>query len=251
MCEAQSARAGRGWSRFGALAVFALAGLVLSACAGGPSTDPNDPYESWNREVFDMNMKLDRNVAKPLAKGYVAAVPEPARDGVHNFLGNLGQPVIFVDSVLQGEANNAADTFGRFFINTTVGVGGLVDMASKMGVPSHETDFGITLGRWGVGPGPFLMLPLLGPSDPRDLAGLGVDTAIDPRTWITYRSSVYYNMGLGFLGLVDMRANNLDELDSLQRTSVDFYATTRNLYMQYRKAQVNKGQPDVQDLPNF
>lgn len=230
--------------------VLAVAGLLLSGCAAS-GTDPADPYESFNREVFDLNLRLDRNFAKPLAKGYIEVVPEPARDGVHNFITNLNQPVIFINSVLQGEANEAADTFGRFLVDSTVGVGGLVDVAGMWGMPSHDNDFGITLGRYGVGQGAFLMLPFVGPSTPRDLSGKIVDIGLDPTTYVSFRSKIYFDMGLGFVSVVDTRAQTLDEVDSLQRTSVDFYATTRNLYLQYRKAQVNHGKPDIEDLPNF
>lgn len=232
-------------------AMVVLAGGLLSGCASNSAVNPDDPYESFNRKVFDLNLTLDRNFAKPVAEGYVAVVPEPARDGVHNFLTNLNQPIVFVNSILQGEPYAAADTFSRFLIDSSVGLGGLIDVASMMGVPSHSTDFGTTLGRWGVDQGPFLMLPLLGPSTPRDLTGKAVDIAFDPLTYIHWRSSLYYDYAGGFLGLVDLRAQNLGQIESLEETSVDFYATTRNLYLQYRAAQMNQGQPNIENLPNF
>lgn len=230
--------------------VLALS-LFVSGCATNSPDAPYDPYENLNRKIFSFNLALDRNIARPLAKGYVDVVPKPAREGVHNFLGNLGQPVIFINNVLQGEPDDAGDTLARFFVDSTAGLGGLIDVASLMGIPDHSTDFGITLGRWGVDQGPFLMLPLIGPTTPRDLTGDIVDIGLDPTTYIQFRSSIYYGLGAGFLGLVDARAQRLGEVESLQQTSLDFYATTRNLYLQYRAAKVNRGKPNTQNLPNF
>lgn len=235
------------------LVVFFAASLFVSGCASTPgaSTADNDPYEATNREMFALNQKLDKAVALPVAKFYVRAVPEPARDGVHNFLTNLNSPVVFANDVLQGEPERAGQTFGRFAFNSTIGLGGLIDVASKMGIPGHDTDFGITLGIWGFDEGPFLMLPLLGPAPPRDLVGKVVDIFLDPLTYVSFRSKIYYDIGLGTMGLIDLRAQNIETLESIERTSVDYYATTRNLYLQYRKAAVNRGKPDVENLPNF
>jgi phospholipid-binding lipoprotein MlaA len=234
--------------------VLALAaGLLVSGCASSKftSTADNDPYEATNRDVFAFNMNLDKAVALPVAKFYVRAVPEPAREGVHNFITNLNEPVVFANDVLQGDADWAAQSFGRFTLNSTIGIGGLVDVAAKIGIPAHDNDFGITLGRWGLGEGPFLMLPLIGPAPPRDLTGKIVDIFLDPLTYVTFRSKIYYDMGLGLLSVVDLRAQNIDTLASIERTSVDYYATTRNLYLQFRKAAVNRGKPDVENLPDF
>lgn len=235
------------------LALVFVAGLIVSGCAttGGATSSDNDPYEATNRETFAFNQRLDKAVALPVAKFYVRAVPEPARDGIHNVLTNINLPVVFANDVLQGDVDRAGQTVGRFTVNSTLGLGGLVDVASKMGIPSHETDFGITLGTWGVGEGPFLMLPLIGPAPPRDLVGKGVDILLDPMTYVSYRSKLYYDMGIGLIGVIDLRAQNIDTLESIERTSVDFYATTRNLYLQYRDAAVRKGKPDVENLPNF
>lgn len=234
--------------------ILALAaGLFVSGCAStnGTSTADNDPYEQTNRDIFAFNMEMDKAVALPVAKFYVRTVPEPARDGVHNFITNLNEPVVFANDVLQGDGHWAIQSLGRFTINSTIGIGGLVDAAAKMGIPNHDNDFGITLGRWGVGEGPFLMLPLIGPAPPRDLTGKIVDIFLDPLTYVSFRSKIYYDMGLGLLSVIDLRAQNIDTLASIERTSVDYYATTRNLYLQYRKAAVNRGKPDVENLPNF
>ena len=233
--------------------VFA-AGLILSGCAStsGSATGDNDPFEHTNRQVFAFNQDLDKAVALPVAKFYVRTVPDPAREGVHNFLTNLNDPVVFANDVLQGQVEHASQTLGRFGVNSTLGIGGLIDVAAKMGIPGHDTDFGITLGRWGFGEGPFLMLPLLGPAPPRDLIGKVVDIFLDPLTYVSFRSKIYYDIGINTMGVIDLRAQNIGTLESIERTSVDFYATTRNLYLQYRKAQVNRGRPAKdEDLPDF
>lgn len=228
------------------------AGLLVSGCAStGSQTTENDPYEGTNRAIFDFNQKLDKAVALPVAQFYVDAVPEPARHGIHNVLTNANLPVVFANDVLQGEVTRSGQSLARLTVNSTLGLGGLLDVASKMGIPDHDTDFGITLGTWGLGEGPYLVLPLLGPAPPRDLTGRGVDLVMDPLFWVSYRSKIYYDLGIGALGIVDLRAENIDTLESIERTSVDYYATTRNLYLQYRNAQVHRGQPDLENLPNF
>jgi len=235
---------------FGALVIA----LAASGCASTPmpdSVDQNDPYESFNRQVFSMNMTLDNNVALPVAKFYVRAVPEPARDGVHNFLSNLGEPQTFANDVLQGEVTRAATTLGRFTINTTIGVGGLVDAATKFGIDGHTTDFGETLAVYGADEGPYLILPVLGPSNPRDAAGYVVDIGLDPTTYITFRSSVYWMLGRGVLHVIDVRARNIDTIEELERSSVDLYATERSLYRQHRNAEIHGGKADLQNLPNM
>jgi phospholipid-binding lipoprotein MlaA len=129
--------------------------LALGACST-PSQDSlaqNDPWEKTNRDVFDFDVKLDHTIARPIAKGYRDAVPEPLRDGIHNAVTNLNSPVILANDVLQGDGSKAADTLGRIVINSTIGLGGLIDVASKVGIPAHENDFGITLGKGGVAEG--------------------------------------------------------------------------------------------------
>jgi phospholipid-binding lipoprotein MlaA len=234
------------------LAAFGAA-LLASACA---TSDPesiaqNDPWEPTNRAVFDFDVKLDHAVARPVAKFYRSAVPEVARDGIHNALTNLNSPVIFTNDVLQGETDKATDTFGRFMINSTAGVGGLIDVAAKMGIPGHDNDFGITLGKAGAAEGSYLVLPFAGPKPPRDLVGAGADIAFDPLTYITWNNSTLYMMIRGGLGVLDERAANLDVVQQIERSSIDFYATTRSLYRQNRAAQINGGKAPDENLPNF
>jgi phospholipid-binding lipoprotein MlaA len=230
------------------------ASLALSACA---TKDPealaqNDPWEPTNRAMFDFDIKLDHAVATPVAKFYNHAVPEPARDGIHNALTNLNSPVVFGNNVLQGEPGKAVNTFGRFVINSTVGVAGLIDVAGRIGIPGNTTDFGITLGKAGAAEGSYLVLPLLGPKPPRDLVGMGVDTAMDPFTWIKFHDSTFWLIVRGGMSVLDERAANVDTVAQIERSSIDFYASTRSLYRQNREAQVNNGRPSENaDLPNF
>jgi phospholipid-binding lipoprotein MlaA len=234
-----------------AVALLALGAAGCATTASQTASDPNDPYEAQNRQIFELNQKLDKYVALPVATAYVDVVPDVARDGIHNFLANLDVPVTFGNDVLQGAADHAGESLGRFLINSTVGLGGFIDVAQKIGVQEHEADFGETLGVWGVGPGPYIVLPGLGPSDPRDAFGYGVDIAMDPLTWISWRSSTYYMLGRGAMKIVDERARNIDTLNEIERTSVDLYATLRSLYRQHREAEIHGGKPNLEDLPNF
>jgi phospholipid-binding lipoprotein MlaA len=229
------------------------ASLALSACA---TKDPeavaqNDPWEPGNRAVFNFDIQLDHAVATPVAKFYRSAVPELARDGIHNALTNLNAPVVFVNDTLQGDGGKATDTLGRFVVNSTVGVAGLVDVASRVGIPYHDNDFGITLGKAGAAEGSYLVLPFVGPKPPRDLVGTGVDIAFDPLTYMSWNNSTLYVIIRAGLGVLDSRAASIDAVESIERSSIDFYATTRSLYRQNRAAQIKDGKSDNSDLPNF
>jgi phospholipid-binding lipoprotein MlaA len=234
----------------------AVVAVVTAGCTA--SHDPeaiaqNDPYESTNRTIFDINMKVDKAVAKPIAKGYNYVVPQFARTGVHNFLTNLDKPVTFGNDLLQGEGNRACETMGRFTVNTTLGLGGLVDVATMIGIPDHSEDFGQTLGVYGVGEGPYLVMPFMGPNPPRDLAGDVVDIFMDPTTYIKFHGSdTWYAVRSG-VSILDLRARNIDTLDQIERTSIDMYATTRSLYRQYRNSEIRNGAPDTSDggTPDF
>lgn len=233
----------------------ALLALAATGCATAPPSqsalDQNDPYEAQNRKVFEMNQKLDKYVALPVATFYVNTVPAPAREGVHNFLTNLDVPVTFANDVLQGAAERAADSLGQFVINSTLGIGGLVNVAQKLGIPEHVSDFGETLAVYGVDAGPYLVLPVLGPSDPRDAVGYVVDIALDPSTWISWRSSTYFKLGRNVLAIIDERAENIEAINEIERTSVDLYATERSLFRQHREAEIHHGAPNLENLPNF
>ena len=238
---------------FAAVSALAL-GLFVGACStpSAESLAQNDPWEKTNRDVFDFDVRVDHAVARPIAKGYRAAVPEPVRDGIHNALLNLNSPVVLANDVLQGEGDKAANTFGRIVINSTVGVAGLIDVASKIGIPGHENDFGITLGKNGVAEGSYLVLPFAGPKPPRDLLGTGVDVAFDPLTYATFHGSGTWMVVRFGIGILDSRTATLDAVDTIERSSIDFYATTRNLYRQSRNAKINNGKASTtDDLPNL
>lgn len=226
---------------------------VLAGCA---TKDPealaqNDPWEPTNRAVFDFDVKLDHFVAAPIAKFYRGTMPEPARRSGHNALENLHAPVVLVNDVLQGDEDKAVDTVSRFVVNSTAGLAGLIDVASRVGIPSHENDFGITLGKAGAQEGSYLVLPLLGPKPPRDLVGTGVDIAFDPLTYITWNNSTLYMIVRAGLTVLDQRAANIDSVASIERSSIDFYASTRSLYRQYRNGELHSGTTVGQDLPNL
>ncbi|MEM6944589.1 MAG: VacJ family lipoprotein, partial [Pseudomonadota bacterium] len=166
--------------------VAALLVLGLGACASAPEGDgfaAQDPYESTNRAIHDFNVTLDDNFLRPVAKGYDVVAFGPLKSMIGNGLQHLELPVDFVNYLLQGEGRLAGRTLSRFVLNTTLGAGGLLDPATEMGVAREETDFGVTLGKWGVGSGPYLVLPLVGPSSPRDAAGFVVDRAFSPGTY--------------------------------------------------------------------
>jgi len=234
----------------------AIVAVLTAGCATSTDTDAiaqNDPYGATNRAVFDFNMKLDKVVAKPVAKFYNHAVPQVARNGVHNFLANLDKPVTFGNDLLQGEVSRAAETFGRFTVNSTAGIGGLIDVATMMGIADHSEDFGQTLAVYGVGEGPYLMLPFMGPDPPRDLTGDVVDIFIDPTTYIRFHGSDAWYMARSVGSVLDLRARNIDTLEQVERTSIDLYATTRSLYRQYRNSEIRNGAPDMSesDTPDF
>ncbi|MBI3675358.1 MAG: VacJ family lipoprotein [Proteobacteria bacterium] len=238
----------------GSIRLFALLclGLVASGCASTGGVDSqNDPYETSNRQVFEFNQKLDEHVARPVAVFYSRAVPRPLRSGIHNVLANLALPLTFVNDVLQGEAKRAAQTFGRFTLNSTVGIGGLFDPATRAGIPVHTEDFGQTLAVYGADEGPYLMLPLIGPDNPRDLVGQVADIFLDPFTYVSYRSDVYWNGGRAALDVVDSRASNIKTIDAMESTSIDYYATVRSLYRQNRNQEIRNGKPDLDNLPDF
>lgn len=236
----------RGLGRF----FVVCAGLLLAGCATDP-TGANDPYQDTNRAVFDFNNKVDDYVLAPTARAYVAVVPDPARQGVHNFLLNLDLPVTFANDLLQGEMDRAGDTLGRFTINSTLGIGGLLDPASDFGIPYHKEDFGQTLGTWGVGEGPYIVLPFLGPDPPRDATGQVVDIFLDPTTYIPIREHFWWSAGRRTLAIIDVRSRNLDTVANIERGSVDYYASVRSLYRQLRNNEIRNGQPDVKNLPDL
>jgi len=243
------------------VAVLLLVTLVTACASRPPADDPeavaeyeqlNDPAEPTNRAVFGFNQALDKAIIKPLAQGYRWLLPNPVRKGVHNFLSNLREPLTFLNDVLQGEVSRAGVTLGRFGINSTVGLLGLIDVAAEIGLPPHKEDFGQTLAVWGVGEGPYVMLPILGPSNPRDLIGRVVDYFLDPfNMWAEASNQDWAVPARTVLTAIDQRERLLDPLDDLEKSSLDFYVSIRSMSRQMRASEVrNADLPDDQ-LPNL
>lgn len=222
----------------GKWAVGVLAGVLLGGCASQAqqTANPDDPWESFNRRVFVFNDTLDRYALKPIAQGYDTITPEPVQTGVGNFFSNLDEVRTIINSGLQWKWANAGTASGRFLLNSTLGVGGLLDPASEMGWNAREEDFGQTLAVWGVGEGPFVVLPLLGGRTLRHAGGLPADMYADPLTYLEDDATRY---GLRFLNLVDYRASVLDQ-EALIRG--DRYSFLRDTYLQRRRFEVNDGQ---------
>jgi phospholipid-binding lipoprotein MlaA len=225
--------------------------LALGACAGqqaGTNADSDqntDPYESTNRFFYSVDDKLDRYALKPLAQGYIAVLPAPVRGSVHNALANLTSPVLFGDDISQGNARRAGTTLFRFVVNSTIGGLGLFDVASSWGIPGHETDFGVTLAVWGIPSGPFLYLPLLGPSSPRALVGYGADIALDPFTWVPRDHGLLtFNAARNGLSIIDLRARLIPDLDRVKAGALDPYATYRSLYEQNLASKIEAARHD-------
>jgi phospholipid-binding lipoprotein MlaA len=208
--------------------------LLLGGCATGSRSDAvNDPLEPVNRKVFAFNQSLDKRAALPAATYYKSAVPDGAREGVHNFLSNLTLPVTFANDVLQGETTQAGKAVCRFGVNTTVGVLGVMDPATGMGYPEHNEDFGQTLAVYGMPGGPYMVLPLLGPTVPRDLAGrILVDHYFNPLGYVSYHGKLYVSLTQNFFKLVDQRSRRINALRDVERTSIDYYAAMRSIYLQ-------------------
>ena len=225
--------------------------LMLTACASKPS-DPealaeyhqiNDPLEPTNRAIHSFNQVLDKNIMIPVVKGYRYVVPEFGRNRIHDFLSNLRAPLVLIHDILQGEFTRAGQTFYRFVLNTTAGVGGLFDVASAAGVPAHSEDAGQTLAAWGIGEGPYLELPLMGPSNPRDTAGIVIDFLIDPVGIILEDETDDRTAQYALTGIkaIDSRDRMLDLTEELKASSLDYYATLRTVYRQNREKEIANG----------
>ena len=247
-----------------AASAVAVAGLALGGCATPPS-DPaaraefertNDPLEPLNRKTFAFNQFIDHAVLRPAAKAYVFVVPEDARAAIHHVLDNMKEPTLFFNNVLQGEFKRAAITAGRFVVNSTVGFGGMVDVMTLSGVDRQTADFGQTMYVWGIPSGPYLILPILGPTNPRDAVGSAVDSYADPATILANDHGVTELTTSRFIvGGVEARAGVLDVLDDLEKNSVDFYAELRSLTQQHRDAELRHDKapdtaPGLYDDPN-
>jgi phospholipid-binding lipoprotein MlaA len=219
---------------------FAVGLTAQSHVVSADDTAVSDPAEGFNRKVFGFNQAIDRYVMTPIARGYVVVTPQLARTGVHNLVSNLGEPEVFVNDVLQLHPVRAAVALGRFGVNSTIGVVGLFDVARRWGLRSHHADFGQTFGRWGVGPGPHLELPILGPSDVRDALGAGVGAVSNPLSLASGGAASAARAGFGAVGAVDGRARLLPVTDRLRAESTDYYLAMRNAYGKRRAALVSQ-----------
>jgi phospholipid-binding lipoprotein MlaA len=239
--------------RTGLLGCVGCLALVLSGCATVP-TDPaglaeykhtNDPLEPTNRVFYEVSDTVDTYTLRPVAQAYVWAVPEPGRTGIHNALMNLASPAVFFNDVFETKPRRAGDTFMRFLINSTIGIGGVLDVATGWGYKARPADGGMTLAAWGLPQGPYLFLPLIGPSSPRDATGFGMDIALAPLTYVPRGYGlITLNWVLYGTRVVDSRAQVLADLDQLKKNALDPYASIRSLYRQHRNAEIQAMRDD-------
>lgn len=239
------------------VAPAAVVGLCLAAGAALAQGDTmqaaraEDPLEGLNRGLYAIHRGVDKVLLRPVAKVYIAVAPSPLRKGVHNVLMNLGEPLTVVNDVLQLKIGKAARATARFATNSTVGVLGLFDVASKSGIPYHAADFGQTLGRYGVPSGPYLFIPVLGPSTLRDSGSRLVDFQIDPVRNVHFKGEGAFRTTRVIVAAVDTRALFDKDLDEVERSATDPYVTIRSAYLQNRRSFISGGQVDVQSLPSF
>jgi len=230
------------------LATLVVVGILTNCSSTSPPEDyadeiysANDPFEDINRVTFAFNQAVDGVLLKPLAEVYVGVVPQWGRNRVNDALNNLGEPVNFANAMLQWELERAATSMLRFAFNSTIGLGGIFDIAEGIGLSRAAEDFGQTLAIWGVGEGPYLVLPLFGPSNPRDAVGMGADWLLDPFTRaLRSHEGIQRFAARG----IDQRSRHIDDLETLEDTSIDFYSAFRELYRQYRWNEIRNG-----DLP--
>lgn len=232
-----------------------MAILLVSACATPPPTSDkeatqeyaeiNDPIEPTNRAIFTFNRALDEMILQPVSRTYRLIVPIWVRNRISSALDNLRAPVVFFNEVAQGEPKRAASTLVRFGLNSTFGLGGLNDFAHELGFVKTDEDFGQTLAVWGIGSGPYLMLPIFGPSNPRDTIGRVVDLIVDPFNMWT-RNTDRETLGYARAGVqaLDTRTQLLDLTDDLEKSSLDLYAAVRSLYRQRRANDIHNGASD-------
>jgi len=240
-----------------------LAGVAAASSAYAQASQPparpmtvsssgvNDPFEGFNRKVFAFNQMLDRRFIRPVAVFVHHATPRVIRSAMSNFLSNLGEPLVAVNDGLQGRPVTAVKTVARFAVNTTVGVAGVFDVAGKGDLPHHDNGFGLTLARWGVGPGPYLYLPVVGPNTLRDGFGSIADIAANPLTYTRDVVPTGASIGMGAATGLNTRAVADRDLKALQAMSTDEYAALRSFYLQNRQAQVTGGKIDLNALPDF
>jgi phospholipid-binding lipoprotein MlaA len=221
---------------------LSIACALLAGCAATPSRV--DPFEPWNRAMYSVHEVVDGNVIKPIAETYVKTTPEPVRTGVSNFFGNIDDLFTGINHVLQGKRERAGDDFGRVLLNSTFGIAGIFDPASEMGITKDKTDFGITFGKWGAPQGPYLFVPLFGPTTVRDGTGWLVRLYTGP---LGYIDNVPLRNWIYALGYLDTRAQLLSAESVLDAAAIDKYRYLRNAYLRARRYQVYDGKPPPED----
>lgn len=234
-------------------AALLVTSLITAGCSTMPGSDRiarKDPLEKLNRKIYKADRALDKAVLRPVAVAYTKVVPEAGRHGISNAFSNLSEPETFVNAILEAKPKLALRALARFVINSTLGIGGLADHATKMGLPQVRKDFGQTFATWGIGSGPYLVLPILGPSTLRDAAGRGVEFAGgDPVEYARGRLNLrwYVDYSITALRLVDLRSRLLDTADPVLKGAADEYATVRSAYLQERRSEIYDGNPPEDD----
>lgn len=229
------------------MAAASLMLLMTSGCATGPDRKPGDPFEPANRAIFKFNDELDTHIAQPIAKGYQKVTPQPMRQAISNFFSNLGDVSNFANDLLQLKITDATEDLMRLAMNTTFGLGGLIDFATPAGLPKHHQDFGLTMGHYGVPAGPYLVLPLFGPSSIRDGIGMGVDVKFNLLNYIepAVRNPMYIAQ------FISTRADLLGATDLLQQAALDKYSFVRDAYRQQRQSMIRGSQSNNAPLPDY
>ncbi|WP_322106226.1 VacJ family lipoprotein [Paraburkholderia sp. J41] len=229
------------------MAAASLTLLATSGCATGPDRKPGDPFEPANRAIFKFNDALDTHIAQPIAKGYQKVTPQPLRQAITNFFSNIGDVSNFANDVLQLKVTDATEDLMRIAMNSTFGLGGLIDFATAAGLPKHHQDFGLTMGHYGVPAGPYLVLPLFGPSSVRDGIGMGVETKFNILNYIepAVRNPMYVTQ------FVSARADLLGATDLLQQAALDKYSFVRDAYRQQRQSMIRGSQSNNAPLPDY
>lgn len=223
------------------------AAVLLAGCASAPNRTAGDPLEPMNRAIFRFNDAVDQSVAVPIAKGYQKITPHPLRTAISNFFSNLGDLSNVANELLQLKITDATSDLMRFTMNTAFGVGGLIDFATLAKLPKHHQDFGLTLGHWGIPSGPYLVLPVFGPSTFRDSVGLAVDVRFNPLNYAepAARTSLY------ILQFVSVRSDMLGATNILEQAALDKYSFVRDAYLQQRRSRLNDGGAAGPALPNY
>lgn len=222
--------------------IFILLAVTITGCAS-TGTNPQDPYESWNRKVYSFNKTMDKVVSRPLTVGYKAVTPDFVESGVSNVFSNLEDIPNFLNNLLQGKPGDSLSDLARFVVNSTLGIVGLWDPASSMGLEKHDEDFGQTLATWGVGDGPYMMLPFLGPSTVRDSFALPVDSTTDPINQIEH---VRTRNQINLIELLDKRSGVMSLEEQLE-SATDEYAFLRDVWLQNRKYKIYDGELPMDD----